>query len=169
MVDGANQTFYSATKNAKFSVFKMCKMALGDKILDAPQCVQKIIMNQSKPILVIVSIKPFTRQSFRPKNCFTQNWVGSFYWDSLLSKQKRAKTWLQWAPTLMNKDQDKDIWKWDYHIKYKFRVLGELPLKISKTDFNLAFKFTGISHFTIMVEATVTVTLFWYKPSCFIM
>ena len=81
---------------------------------------QKIIVNQSKPILVIFSIKPFTRQSFRqnyfsreierPKNyCeskqtyfsyildkafhspefqaklfFTRNWVGGFYWDSLL-------------------------------------------------------------------------------------
>ena len=28
MVDGANQTFYSAAKNAKFSVFKTCKMAV---------------------------------------------------------------------------------------------------------------------------------------------
>ena len=36
-----------------------------DKILVAPQRGQKIIANQSKPILVIVSIKPFTRQSFR--------------------------------------------------------------------------------------------------------
>ena len=36
-----------------------------DKILGAPQRGQKIIVNQSKPILVIVSIKPFTRQSFR--------------------------------------------------------------------------------------------------------
>ena len=36
-----------------------------DKILDAPRRGQKIIVNQSKPILVIVSIKPFTHQSFR--------------------------------------------------------------------------------------------------------
>ena len=37
-----------------------------EKILSAPpQRGQKIIVNQSKPILVIVSIKPFTCQSFR--------------------------------------------------------------------------------------------------------
>ena len=36
-----------------------------DKILSAPQHSKKIIVNQSKPILVIVLIKPFTRQSFR--------------------------------------------------------------------------------------------------------
>ena len=28
MVDGANQTFYSAAKNAKFSIFKTSKMAV---------------------------------------------------------------------------------------------------------------------------------------------
>ena len=57
--------FTAPQKNAKFSVFKTCKMAWRDKILGAPQRGQKIIVNQSKPILVIVSIKPFTRQSFR--------------------------------------------------------------------------------------------------------
>ena len=36
-----------------------------DKILGAPQRSQKIIVNLSKPILVIVSIKRFTRQSFK--------------------------------------------------------------------------------------------------------
>ena len=34
-------------------------------MLGAPKRGQKIIVNQSKPILVIVSTKPFTRQSFR--------------------------------------------------------------------------------------------------------
>ena len=71
MVDGANQTFYSAVKNAKFSVFKTCKMALAGQNTRAPQRGQKIIVNQSKPILVIVSIKPFTRQSFR-QNYFSR-------------------------------------------------------------------------------------------------
>ena len=42
-----------------------------DKILGAPQRGQKIIVNQSKPILVIVSIKPFTCQSFR-QNYFSR-------------------------------------------------------------------------------------------------
>ena len=36
-----------------------------------PQRDQKIIVNQSKPILVIVSIKPFTCQSFR-QNYFSR-------------------------------------------------------------------------------------------------
>ena len=36
-----------------------------EKIFSTPPGGQKIIVNQSKPILVIVSIKPFTRQSFR--------------------------------------------------------------------------------------------------------
>ena len=35
-----------------------------EKILSAPQRGQKIIVNQSKPILVIFSIKPFICQSF---------------------------------------------------------------------------------------------------------
>ena len=60
MVDGANQTFYSAAKNAKFSVFKTCKMAVAGQNTQRPPARQKIIVNQSKPILVIVSIKPFT-------------------------------------------------------------------------------------------------------------
>ena len=42
-----------------------------DKTLGAPQRRQKIIVNQSKPILVIVSIKPFTCQSFR-QNYFSR-------------------------------------------------------------------------------------------------
>ena len=71
MVDGANQTFYSAAKNVKFSVFKSAKWPWRDKILGAPQRGQKTIVNQRKPILVIVSIKPFTRQSFR-QNYFSR-------------------------------------------------------------------------------------------------
>ena len=72
MVDGANQTFYSAAKNAKFSVFKTCKMAVAGQNTRRPrQGGQKIIVNQSKPILLIVSIKPFTRQSFR-QNYFSR-------------------------------------------------------------------------------------------------
>ena len=48
-----------------FQFSKRAKWPWRDKILGAPQRGQKIIVNQSKPILVIVSIKPFTRQSFR--------------------------------------------------------------------------------------------------------
>ena len=71
MVDGENQTFYSAAKNAEFSVFKTCQMAVAGENTQHPQRGQKIIVNQSKPILVIVSIKPFTRQSFR-QNYFSR-------------------------------------------------------------------------------------------------
>ena len=74
MVDGANQTFHSAAKNAKFSVFKKCKMAVAGQTTrqpPPPQRGQKIIVNQRRPILVIVSIKPFTRQSFR-QNYFSR-------------------------------------------------------------------------------------------------
>ena len=47
------------------SVSRRANWPWRDKILGAPRRGQKIIVNQSKPILVIVSIKPFTRQSFR--------------------------------------------------------------------------------------------------------
>ena len=48
-----------------FQFSRRTNWPLLNKILSAPQRGQKIIVNQSKPILVIVSIKPFTRQSFR--------------------------------------------------------------------------------------------------------
>ena len=41
------------------------------KILSAPQRKQKIIVNQSKPIIVIVSKEPLTCQSFR-QNYFSR-------------------------------------------------------------------------------------------------
>ena len=61
MVDGANQTFYSAAKNAKFQFSRRAKWPWRDKILGAPQRGQNIIVNQSKPVLVIVSIN-FSRE-----------------------------------------------------------------------------------------------------------
>ena len=48
-----------------FQFSRRTNWPLLNKILSAPQRGQKIIVNQSKPISVIVSIKPFTRQSFR--------------------------------------------------------------------------------------------------------
>ena len=59
------KTFYSAAKNAKFSISRTCKLAAAGKNTLRPKRSQKIIVNQSKPILVVVSIKPFTCQSFR--------------------------------------------------------------------------------------------------------
>ena len=65
--------FTAPQKMPNFQFSRCSKWPWRDKILDAPQCSQKIIMNQSKPNLVIVLIKPFTRQSFRQKNLVTQN------------------------------------------------------------------------------------------------
>ena len=63
--------FTAPQKNAKFSVFKTCKMAVAGQNTGRPPARQKIIVNQSKPILVIVSIRPFTCQSFR-QNSFSR-------------------------------------------------------------------------------------------------
>ena len=50
---------------AHFLIFKTRKLAVAGEHTQRPQWGQKIIMNQSKPILVMVSIKPFTCESFR--------------------------------------------------------------------------------------------------------
>ena len=57
--------FTGLQKIPNFQFSRRAKWPRRDKILGAPQRGRKIIVNQSKPILVIVSIKPFTRQSFR--------------------------------------------------------------------------------------------------------
>ena len=60
-------------KMPNFQFSRRAKWPWRDKILGAPQRGQKIIVNQSKPILVIIliSIKPFTRQRFR-QNYFSR-------------------------------------------------------------------------------------------------
>ena len=63
--------FTAPQKMPNFQFSRRAKWPWRDKILGAPQRGQKIIVNQSKPILVIVSIKPFTRQSFR-QNYFSR-------------------------------------------------------------------------------------------------
>ena len=55
--------FTAPQKMPNFQFSRRAKWPWRDKILGAPQRGQKIIVNQSKPILVIVSIKPFTRFS----------------------------------------------------------------------------------------------------------
>ena len=57
--------FTAPQKIPNFQFSRLAKWPRRDEILGAPQRCQKIIVNQSKPILVIVSLKPFTRQSFR--------------------------------------------------------------------------------------------------------
>ena len=53
-----------------------CKLAVADENTQGSQRGQKIIMNQSKPILDIVLIKPFTCRSFS-ENYFSREieWV----------------------------------------------------------------------------------------------
>ena len=55
--------FTAPQKMSNFQFSRRAKWPWRDKILGVPQRGQKIIVNQSKPILVIVSIKPFTRVS----------------------------------------------------------------------------------------------------------
>ena len=57
--------FAAPQKMPNFPFSRRAKWPWPDKILVAPQRGQKIIVNQSKPILVIVLIKPLTCQRFR--------------------------------------------------------------------------------------------------------
>ena len=57
--------FTAPQKMPNFKFSRRANWTWRDKILGAPQRGKKIIVNQSKPILVIVSIKPFTCKSFR--------------------------------------------------------------------------------------------------------
>ena len=58
--------FTAPQKMPNFQFSRRAKWPWRDKILGAPQQHgQTIIVNQSKPILVVVSMKPFTCKSFR--------------------------------------------------------------------------------------------------------
>ena len=63
--------FTAPQKMPSFQFSRRANWTWRDKILGAPQRGKKIIVNQSKPILVIVSIKPFTCKSFR-QNYFSR-------------------------------------------------------------------------------------------------
>ena len=63
--------FTAPQKMPNFQFSRSANWTWRDKILGAPQRGKKIIVNQSKPILVIVSIKPFTCKSFR-QNYFSR-------------------------------------------------------------------------------------------------
>ena len=63
--------FTAPQKKPNFQFSRRANWPGRDKILSVPQRGKKIIVNQSKPILVIVSIKPFTCQSFR-QNYFSR-------------------------------------------------------------------------------------------------
>ena len=63
--------FTEPQKMPNFQFSRRAKWPWMEKIFCASQRGQKIIVNQRKPILAIVSIKPFTRQSFR-QNYFSR-------------------------------------------------------------------------------------------------
>ena len=67
--------FTAPQKMPNFQFSRSAKWPWRGKLLanppPPPQRGQKIIVNQRRPILVIVSIKPFTRQSFR-QNYFSR-------------------------------------------------------------------------------------------------
>ena len=63
--------FTAPQKMPNFQFSRRANWKWRDKILDAPQRGQKIVVNQSKPILVIISKKPFTFQSSR-RNYFSR-------------------------------------------------------------------------------------------------
>ena len=63
--------FTAPQKMPNFQFSTRANWTWRDKILGAPQRGKKMIVNQSKPILVIVSIKPFTCKSFR-QNYFSR-------------------------------------------------------------------------------------------------
>ena len=63
--------FTAPQKMSNFQFSTLANWTWRDKILGAPQRGKKIIVNQSKPILVIVSIKPLTCKSFR-QNYFSR-------------------------------------------------------------------------------------------------
>ena len=65
--------FTASQKMPNFQFSRRAKWPWWDKILDASQRGQKIIVNQSKPILVIVSMKPFTRQTIISSIWFIYN------------------------------------------------------------------------------------------------
>ena len=56
--------FTAPQKMPNFQFSRRANWTCRDKILGAPQRGKKIIVNQTKPILLIFSIKPFTCNSF---------------------------------------------------------------------------------------------------------
>ena len=85
MVDGANQTFYSATKNAKFSVFKTCKMAVAGQNTRRPPARPENYCESKQTYFSYSLDEDFHSPEFQAKLFFTRNWVDGFYWDSLLN------------------------------------------------------------------------------------
>ena len=77
LADGQIKHFTAPQKCLIFN-FQDVQIGGQDKILSAPQRGKKIIVNQSKPILVVVSIKPFTCQMSFRQNYFSLEieWAG---------------------------------------------------------------------------------------------
>ena len=87
MGNGANQTFYSAAKNAKFSVFKTSKMAVAVQNTPRPSARPENYCESKQTYSSYSFDKAFHSSEFKAKLFFTRNWVGGFYWDSPLRAQ----------------------------------------------------------------------------------
>ena len=82
--DVANKNFYSAPKNAKFSIFGPRHMAMAGK---KNSCFLARPENNFESKQTYFSYSPnkgFHPPEFQAKLFFTRNWVGGFYWDCLL-------------------------------------------------------------------------------------
>ena len=82
--DVANKKFYSAPKNAKFSIFGPRNMAMAGK---KNSCFLARPENNFESKQTYFSYSPnkgFHPPEFQAKLFFTRNWVGGFYWDCLL-------------------------------------------------------------------------------------
>ena len=75
--------FTAPQKMPNFQFLRRANLPWRDKILGAHQRGQKIIVNQSKPILVMVLIKPFTCQSFR-QNYFSREIAWAVFTETAL-------------------------------------------------------------------------------------
>ena len=89
--DVANKKFYSAPKNAKFSIFGPRNMAMAGK---KNSCFLARPENNFESKQTYFSYSPnkgFHPPEFQAKLFFTRNWVGGFYWDCLLTLGNRMK------------------------------------------------------------------------------
>ena len=77
--------FTAPQKNAKFSVFKTCKMAVAGQNTRRPPARPENYCESKQTYFSYSLDKAFHLPEFQAKFFFTRNWVGGFYWDSLLN------------------------------------------------------------------------------------
>ena len=77
--------FTAPQKNAKFSVFKTCKMAVAGQNTRRPPARPENYCESKQTYFSYSLNKAFHSPECQAKLFFTRNWVGGFYWDSLLN------------------------------------------------------------------------------------